>query len=366
MIKKIIFEVEKIIPYENIPQNDGFCLNVSYERYSINENFPIKRRFSFDIETNLQNLNQQFIFYISKGPLIFFKGECIISNLKILNRIKNEKKIFPLYPIMTNKKLIKSLEKIETMKCIVNINFIYHGEKNRFDMEIFNKKFNKEENNKNYTREISKSIINLRDYLIEDKAMFNDNIKILKYSILNFESLPCEKFSKEIGMQFLQIQNLYYQRFDNYLDLYNNFKEKYDDFKNKYFYLLKVIKKIKMKEFTMSTKKNISSNVISIEQNHVLKKLNLFKSHLNLYKILFPNSHKNRSEKKIIESKQQIVIKSILENLNLNPEILLRLNQKNFLKLKMKSKVFGVDLNIPREWFIEKIEEVHEISNTSV
>lgn len=239
----------------------------------------------------------------------------------------------------------------------------------------------------------------------------------LTNAIANFENLPCTKFSTSIGEKFFKLHHKYFSIFEEYSLKYHRLRKYMNKYNERYRLYnkmnFKLKNSLKFHEEKLNFQMNISNyeRMSNINQNTVMiKQLKFFESlfenitgksnannismntskeynkdtketkdreitNINKSKQI-TNSEKVIDKEKADEDNNSIIsaqisqtissdwklLKSVLENLNKNPEMLSKIPEHKFCVLKSKALKYGIKLEVPAEWYLDKIEEVPEQS----
>lgn len=422
-IPTIFFEVIEILPKDKIPINDSFTLSIRLYKKCLTELFPIHNILSFQIED--QTKSAIFSVKINKGPLTVFSGEVEISRLVFLNKEQTINRCISLTPIQNNKKLIVALSDVSSVKISFKIKIAYNemqmlnivtsnrnykgiipmksrskSKQNTGKSQANNKKFNNQnfnlrtaedhhvprdtliniddlkfigqkdgEETSDYDNLLNDSVDQAKNYEYKgEQEKFSNLMSELTNAIANFENLPCTKFSKAIGEKFFKIQSNYFNHFEEYSNKYHRVKKLMNKYNEKYRLYNKMLNKLKKSIRENDNQHHFQAYVSKMEISSVSKQREIMQKQLDLFKVLTRVDEKEQEEKQdgssndFIVSSERRIIKDTLESLNKKPELMTKIPEKLFELLKEHSVAFGVKLEIPSEWRMDKIEEVPEAS----
>lgn len=230
------------------------------------------------------------------------------------------------------------------------------------------------DNNKNIDINTSYNLNTIKNHSlkIEDKEFNSINVN-LKNAVINFESLPCAKFSKIISEQFFKLENLYFEKFKRQMNVYNKVKNLMNKYNEDYRKYTKMLYKCKNLIKDIDNQFGFQSYVCKNELSSLSFQSDIFNQQIDLFKnILKINTNHNNDN---IQFKKQLfsmktnqekeLIKLVLETLSKKPDLYTKLGERLFYILNEHSKVFNVNIRIPPERIIDRIDEEPEISIVS-
>lgn len=229
----------------------------------------------------------------------------------------------------------------------------------------------------------------------KENEKFSVLISDLTNAIANFANLPCTKFSTSIAEKFFKLHNKYYSIFKEYSSKYHKLRKLMNKYNEKHRLYTKMNYKLKNSLKLHEDKLNFQININNYERTSNVNQHNAMSKNLKFFEMLFENAVKekdkperqrqendkdreiNYSNKRNLDSKEKDnyginsnsdtnqdfkTLKSILESISRRPEVLSKLQENKFNLLKSNAVNFGVKLEIPAEWIIDKIDEVPEHS----
>lgn len=415
----VLFDVEEVLPKGSIPTNDSFSFSIRFQKKCLNELFPISNILIFQIDDPSKSCN--FIVKVSKGPLTVFSGDFEISKLVFLNKESSFTRSFALTPVQSNKKLISVLTEIASLKVELKVKIAY----NEKDFNLFmaskpskapsNLKFHNYSMTEKKTDDFNQRGLNLRkaeehnvardsiinaddikfiNKLEKDESSFidselndskEDEKKIINFegeqskfsnlmsdmtnAVANFENLPCTKFSKAIAEKFFKFQSCYYKHYESYSIKYHKLRKLMNKYNEKYRLYTKMLSKLKASLREIDDRLTFQNYISRSEKTNILGQREIMRKQLNLFRTIMKLDGDEQDQAYLEQpiqnkslSSEKDTLKAVLESLAKKPDLLTKIHSKLFPILKEHSLKFGVKMEIPAEWIIDKIEEVPEAS----